>query len=74
MAASYVIKAKRISSETPIDIDGFDNLEDDIDHITNFERIDQIDILMGLIQRLKPGDRQVITLYLEDIDAKDNRI
>ena len=44
-------------------------LSDQIDHEATFERIDQIDKLMALIQRLKPTDRQIITLYLEGLNA-----
>jgi RNA polymerase sigma-70 factor (ECF subfamily) len=38
--------------------------ERDLDESQGLQR------LLGLIQRLRPLDRQVILLYLEDIDAK----
>ena len=44
-------------------------LTDKVDYEAAFERIDQLDKLMALIQRLKPTDRQIITLYLEGLNA-----
>ena len=67
--ASHVLKQKRISSKTYLNIDDMTELSDQIDHEATFERIDQLDKLMALIQRLKPTDRQIITLYLEGLNA-----
>ena len=67
--ASHVLKQKRISSKTYLNIDDMTELSDKIDHEATFERIDQLDKLMALIQRLKPTDRQIITLYLEGLNA-----
>jgi len=67
--ASHILKNKRISQNTYLNIDDIGELPDQIDYIDAFERIDQIDQLMGLIQRLNPADRQTITLYLEGLDA-----
>ena len=67
--ASHVLKQKRISSKTYLNIDDMTELSDQIDHEATFERIDQIDKLMVLIQQLKPTDRQIITLYLEGLNA-----
>jgi len=69
VGASHVVKAMR--RVDLIETDDLSRLPDDKDYALDFEQIDQLEILMGLIQRLKPGDRQVITLYLEDLDAKD---
>jgi RNA polymerase sigma-70 factor (ECF subfamily) len=34
-----------------------------------FQRQDAVDMLLGLIQKLKPTDRQIILLYLEGLDG-----
>ena len=67
--ASHVLKQKRISSKTYLNIDDMTELSDQIDHEATFERIDQVDKLIALIQQLKPTDRQIITLYLEGLNA-----
>ena len=67
--ASHILKNKRISQNSYLNIDDIGEIADETDYIDAFERIDQLDQLMALIQRLGPVDRQVITLYLEDLDA-----
>ena len=69
--ASHVLKQKRISSKTYLNIDDMKELTDKVDYEAAFERIDQLDKLMALIQRLKPTDRQIITLYLEGLNASE---
>lgn len=67
--ASHITKNKRISQTSYLNIDDVGEIPDQTDYIGAFERIDQLDQLMVLIQRLNPADRQIITLYLEDLDA-----
>ncbi|MDA8708278.1 RNA polymerase sigma factor [Hellea sp.] len=67
--ASHVLKNKRISQNSYLNIDDVGEIPDQTDYLGAFERIDQLDQLMALIQRLNPVDRQIITLYLEDLDA-----
>ena len=67
--ASHVLKQKRLSRKTYLNIDDMKELTDKVDYAAAFERIDQLDKLMALIQRLKPTDRQIITLYLEGLNA-----
>ena len=67
--ASHILKNKRISQNSYLNIDDVGEIADQTDYVNAFERIDQLDQLMALIQRLGPVDRQVITLYLEDLDA-----
>jgi len=67
--ASHILKNKRLSQKTYLNIDDVGEIPDHINHSDAFERIEQLDQLMSLIQRLAPIDRQVITLYLEDLDA-----
>ena len=67
--ASHVLKQKRLSRKSYLNIDDMKELTDKVDYEAAFERIDQLDKLMALIQRLKPTDRQIITLYLEGLNA-----
>ncbi len=67
--ASHIMKNKRISQNTHLNLDDFGEIPDQTDFVDAFERIDQLDQLMALIQRLNPSDRQIITLYLEGLDA-----
>src|SRR4029450_9365402 len=41
-----------------------------IDRAGDFDQRQGMERLLGLIQRLRPLDRQVMLLYLEDIDAR----
>ena len=65
------MKQKRLSRKTYLNIDDMKDLTDNVDYAASFERIDQLNILMSLIQRLKPTDRQIITLYLEGLNAAE---
>ena len=67
--ASHVLKQKRLSRKSYLNIDDMKELMDKVYYEAAFERIDQLDKLMALIQRLKPTDRQIITLYLEGLNA-----
>jgi len=67
--ASHILKNKRISQNSFLNIDDVGEIADHTDYVHAFERIDQIDQLMALIQRLGPVDRQIITLYLEGLDG-----
>ncbi len=69
--ASYVHRQMRHSSKPYLNIDDMTDLSDAVDYEAAFARIDQVDQLMALIQRLKPSDRQVITLYLEGLNASE---
>ncbi len=67
--ASHIMKNKRISQNTYLNLDDIDEIPDQTDYVDAFERIDQLEQLMALIQRLNPTDRQIITLYLEGLDG-----
>lgn len=67
--ASHILKNKRISKNSFLNIDDVGEIPDQTDSISAFERINQLDHLMALIQRLGPADRQIITLYLEGLDG-----
>jgi RNA polymerase sigma-70 factor (ECF subfamily) len=68
VAASHVLRERRIFSSlvTLEDLEtlpGKDQTHFSLDQRRNLERLE------ALIQRLKPLDRQVIVLYLEDMEA-----
>jgi RNA polymerase sigma-70 factor, ECF subfamily len=68
VAASYVLRERRIYSRL-VTLEDLDTLPDKSEGLqAPHHRID-VDRLSGLIQRLKPLDRQVIVCYLEDMDA-----
>jgi RNA polymerase sigma-70 factor (ECF subfamily) len=66
-----MMKHKRRSSRAYINIEDIPELADGGDAAAEFERIDQLDRLMALITRLRPADKQVITLYLEGMNAAE---
>lgn len=66
-----MLKQKRRAARRYINIDDRGEIADQIDHGAEFERIDQLGQLMALIQRLNPTDRQIITLYLEGLNAAE---
>jgi len=66
-ATSYVIRQSRMNS-------GLTSLEEveaagEIDHARDAERRLALDRIYALIHSLKPLDRQIMLLYLEDMDA-----
>jgi len=67
--ASHILKNKRISQNTYLNLDDIGEIPDQTDYVHAFEKIDQLDQLMALIGRLNPADRQIITLYLEGLDG-----
>jgi RNA polymerase sigma-70 factor (ECF subfamily) len=68
VAASHVLRERRLFS-TLVNLEDLDSLPDlHRTHLT-LDRQHDLDRLEALIQRLKPLDRQVIVLYLEDMDA-----
>ena len=70
VAASHVLRAKRSSSRL-VDLEGLEEEPNSIDGQAQVERADSVAVLLDLIQRLKPLDRQIILLYLEGERAAD---
>lgn len=69
VAASHVIKSRRLGVWTNLDTD---EMGDVADHISVEEiavRDQALERITALIQRLAPLERQVILLYLEGLDA-----
>jgi RNA polymerase sigma-70 factor, ECF subfamily len=68
VAASYVIRERRRFSRL-VTLEQLETLPDEAQGPASSHRRMSLDRLAGLIQRLKPLDRQVIVCYLEDMDA-----
>lgn len=67
-AASHVDRERRTRRDT-IDIDAAGELAGADSLARQLEERDGVDRLNAWIRRLKPPDRQLLTLYLEDLDA-----
>ena len=69
VATSHVLKRKRLRVERLASLEEIaDTADGDDPEATAGER-QVMERLMALIQALKPADRQVMLLYLEDLDA-----
>lgn len=68
VAASHVDKERRVVRAS-LSLDDIEHLPAAGDIGTELETSDAIERLNALIRRLKPADRQIITLYLEGCDA-----
>jgi RNA polymerase sigma-70 factor (ECF subfamily) len=70
-AASHVLKDRRARISQMVDLDHVADAPDPSNSPENFEESDLLARLMALIHQLKPPDRQVMLLYLDDLDAKE---
>lgn len=66
-AASHVIKSKRLRDNGLVSLDALES--EPAEQTADVDRQVAFDRLLQMIQRLKPLDRQVISLYLEGEDA-----
>jgi RNA polymerase sigma-70 factor (ECF subfamily) len=69
VATSHVIQDRRARSRTFVGLDELDVEPDGNDAESAADRQRALGRLLALIQLLNPIDRQVILLYLEDLDA-----
>jgi len=69
VATSHVIKDKRISSKTWLDLDELENMAGESNAEERINHNLALDWLMKMIQRLNPLERRLILLYLEGLDA-----
>lgn len=69
VAASHALAGRRRSVETLVDLEGLEGLAAATDTERAVGEQQALARLMTLIQRLKPVDRQVVLLWLEDLDA-----
>jgi RNA polymerase sigma factor (sigma-70 family) len=70
MAAMHVQKAKRARISQMVDLEHAADAPDPASTGDAFAASDLLARLMNLIHTLKPPDRQVMLLYLDDIDAQ----
>lgn len=68
-AVSYVIKQKRQGSGRLVSIEETETLPSPRDEARCVDDRIAIDRMLGLIHKLRPLDREVMLLYLEDLDA-----
>jgi len=68
-AASHVLKDKRARTSHWVDLDHIADAPDPGANPDSFEETDLLVRLMTLVRTLKPPDRQVMLLYLDDLDA-----
>jgi RNA polymerase sigma-70 factor (ECF subfamily) len=67
-AASHVIRQRRMSSML-LSLEELDAMPDKTNPARDPQAQMDLDRLLHLIHRLKPPDREIMLLYLEDIDA-----
>jgi RNA polymerase sigma-70 factor (ECF subfamily) len=70
-AASHVLKNMRARTSHWVDLDHVADAPDPMNSEEVFAENDLLNRLMALVHRLKPPDRQVMLLYLDDVDAKE---
>lgn len=68
VGASHVLRERRTFSSL-VNLDDLETLPDPAQTHVSLDKRSNLHRLEALIQRLKPLDRQVIILYLEDMDA-----
>jgi len=67
IAATHVMRRKRMGKQ--VSLDGLDELPDAANLEDSIGEKQKLDRLTAMIQTLKQPDRQIILLYLEDLDA-----
>ena len=68
-AASYVIRQRRLRFGGLMSFEEIEAMPDQSDHQRDAEDRLALERLLQLIHRLKPLDRELMLLYLEDMDA-----
>lgn len=69
-AANYIVRQRRSNISNLSTLEEIESSPDPTNHQRTAEERIAIDRLLQLIHRLKPMDRQVMLLYLEDLDAE----
>lgn len=69
VAASHVIRNRRMRSRKLVSLEEFDNIPSRENTYSVVDRNEVLNQVYALIQQLNPLDRQVILLYLEGMDA-----
>jgi RNA polymerase sigma-70 factor, ECF subfamily len=68
-AAGHIIRQRRARSNVLMTLEEIEAVPDPSDHERAADDRLALDRLLGLVHRLKPPDRQLMLLYLEDMDA-----
>jgi RNA polymerase sigma-70 factor (ECF subfamily) len=68
-AASYVLRQRRTNLQALSGLESIEATPDPSDYIRDTDQQIALDRLLELIHRLRPLDRQIMLLYLEDVDA-----
>ena len=69
IATSYVIRQRRATSELLLSLEEIDSVPRPGDSVRDAHERMAIERLLRLIHQLKPPDREIMLLYLEDLDA-----
>jgi RNA polymerase sigma-70 factor, ECF subfamily len=69
-ATKHIVANRRVRLREMMTLDDIVEPEDPQDTVGSLDRNDSLERLLTLIERLKPIDRQVILLYLEDLNAE----
>lgn len=69
-AATYIVRQRRANLRTLVSLEEIESTPDPTDHQRSAEERIAVERLLQLIHRLRPMDRQVMLLYLEDMDAE----
>jgi RNA polymerase sigma-70 factor (ECF subfamily) len=70
-ATSHVLKRRRHRRTEGADLEALERLASDDDPEATASQHHALERLMALVQQLRPLDRQVTLLYLEDLDAAE---
>jgi len=68
-ASSYVTRQRRALSKHLLSLEDLDSLSEQPEINSSVDQRLDAERLLQLIHSLKPGDRQIMLLYLEDMDA-----
>lgn len=69
-ATKHIIANKRVRLAEMFTLDDIPEPQDEGDSLRTLDRVESLERLLKTIERLKPLDRQVILLYLEDFSAE----
>lgn len=69
IATSWVIRQRRANARLLYSIEELEAAPETGDHVRDANERMDLERLLGLIHRLNPPDREVMLLYLEDLDA-----
>ena len=69
IATGHVLRQRRINSQTLVGLEELEGIPDHREGEISADRRDDLELLLELVQSLKPMDRQIILSYLEGLDA-----